>query len=296
MSIEQPEIYTHLGTREFLIAAIAEGAHLKQPSVPRRPTEWVRYRNITGAYFLSDAPQRDIATAYARGSTRLSGERIRQIIEATMRNIHKNCSPELQAQYPFEQIPLKKPFSRKMREHQSLGKTGASVSLARMLEAGVPLQEAKKSLDIPGSILSAHRRVLHNWGVDVPYLYRTLAEKNALIENLKNPNLTDQQIQELLDQINHYEVKSKLDDTAFLSVIKAARILGYRFWPRNFDILIRILELASIPFSKLQVPVKNGPQRGIHTYHLLATQHLQRFKEALSSTPELDRYLTNPPS
>lgn len=100
-SVENP-IYADPSTHEFLKDGIAEGAHLRIPNGIYSKT-WVRERNIIFCYYGARAYDSDIARIYRTPVWEITKTRYTAVM-----HFWGNCSPELQARYPWESILLNK--------------------------------------------------------------------------------------------------------------------------------------------------------------------------------------------
>ena len=96
----------------FLREAASEGADKK---LPRGLTEeqWGRRKDIGKAYsYLVSMTEEELGRIYGRSEEEpLTRERIRQIHNAFIVNLHNNSSPNLQSKFPLEEIFVKKPLS-----------------------------------------------------------------------------------------------------------------------------------------------------------------------------------------
>lgn len=111
---KEPSTYAHSITHEFLKSALADGAQNIQHSWNSRwaihylnPTLWAKRLNITGIYFGTSLTLDEIGQRYGD----ISSEAIRQIIEKSIHDLHRNSSPETQTKFPLTSIPLAKPLS-----------------------------------------------------------------------------------------------------------------------------------------------------------------------------------------
>lgn len=103
MTENESAIYAHPRTHQFLVEALAEEAHLKQPPAVLEDF-WARQKNIVGCYYLTPVRGPTLATIYGISRQALNISKL-----SGMRHLHGNCSPELQDRFPFETIPLAKP-------------------------------------------------------------------------------------------------------------------------------------------------------------------------------------------
>lgn len=102
MTIETLTVaYAYEVAYQFLTAAIAEGAHRQLN--PRAFDTQARNRNILGTYFFTPVTLEGLGNIYG-----ITKERTRQIIEGEVKELWRNCSPEVQRQFPLSEIPLRK--------------------------------------------------------------------------------------------------------------------------------------------------------------------------------------------
>lgn len=105
-------VFAHERTKEFLKAAIKEGAFRLQydPFNPQEIEREVRRNNILGSFYMSNATLEQLGHIYGQNTQRrwILPEAIRQTINRRMRRAWED-SPNLQSQFPWEEIPIGKP-------------------------------------------------------------------------------------------------------------------------------------------------------------------------------------------
>ncbi|MBI3485580.1 hypothetical protein HY025_01400 [Candidatus Daviesbacteria bacterium] len=285
---KEGQIFAHFETRTFLKLACAEGAHLIEPSNPN----WIRDRNITGAYFSSQGTYKDVAAAYAQGKKPLSHSRIGQIITWTIQQIHANSSPELQKQFPLEKIQLSKPRSLRSRQRISQALGGVSLSIAAGLEEGMTIQEAAVKAGLSEQQATSAKPILESWGYPVPHLKKRLRENRRIILGLKDLAASTEQLQELLNLVNLglYRKELTSDDPAISRVMDVIRQSGFKMLTRDFAEFIAVLESSQTPFRMLEKVVKTGAQQGIQRYYFIARQNTDLAIQAFLNSPQLQRF------
>lgn len=160
--------------KAFLREAIREGAYLERP---RRTSSagWSKQRKIGFRYAFQDIALEDLGTQY--GGTRNNTS---QTNHRFLDNIHKNSSPELQAKYPRNTIPDKKPVGKMSRERISASHGGISLRAKALLEKGISNpRQIQSRLNISSAATGSIRRVLETWGMELPLIrtsYKTIKE------------------------------------------------------------------------------------------------------------------------
>lgn len=166
-------------TEQFLKAALKDQAYLKLPTTARdrrdRESAWIKQRNSIGVYFGSPANKYDVARFVLGVTTRESG---RQVIEKGLKNLWTNCSPSIQAEYPWGSFSLNKPMSLKSRIQHSLSRGGKSVKIAGFVAEGKSHDQIREA-GYSTAQISHSRKILSTWGMEVP-------------PNPKPPTLTEQ--------------------------------------------------------------------------------------------------------
>ncbi len=110
--VERAPQYIDQKAKDFFVTAISEGAHFKLPNQQITQEQWVRRRNILGSYIASSATLEELAELYRKpDGTSTSRQNIQQTIQATIVQIHENCTTETLQKFPLAEINLHKPRS-----------------------------------------------------------------------------------------------------------------------------------------------------------------------------------------
>lgn len=285
-------VFTVPRMREFLKAAISEGAHLKTPSNTDEET-WVRDRNIAGIFFLSGARKTDLAKIYG-----LNRERVRQIIFEVTGNLFGNSTPSTRSLFPFEQLPQGNKVKKLPGEYNLLIRGGVGNRLIEMLEQEKTPSEILSQAHDGYSHHLMERRLLtlRDLGIDMPRIVNRRLENLQLAKMLQDPSLTDEEVQKLLDQVGRhfYQVYSQGENSVLIPVLRLVMEGGFHLPNPQLKLSIQVLEDAQIPVRDLPTKVKSGPRKGELTYHFMARIHKERALNVWENANNLQAFLENP--
>jgi len=248
--VQEPQGF--LGTQEFLKTAIAEGADIKKPKMISESV-WRRNIDITWLYCETDKTQEEIKEMFT-----LSRERVRQIIDITTQRLWNNSSLQTQALFPLEQLVLRKPLSVKSKERHSLVRGGLSVFIRNELDAGKSIEQIRGEAGLSMESIGDSRRVLKGWGRHVPYfIHNTHPQTIELEKKLINAK-TDEEKQELLNQITRsfYDKHAKGESPLLVSVKTAITEVGFRPSLTGIVNFVKSLQSKSFPVRELKRLVK----------------------------------------
>lgn len=278
---ERPQVYPYARpeTYEFLQAAIAEGAHLEFPANPNKASNWVRERNIAGVYFGSPATLQEIGDIYV-----VSRERIRQVINVFLKQLHSRCSEEVQERFPLEKIvhPVSKPISEEVRDRQSRVQGGKRLEIRSLVASGVvnPDEIASKLGMRQGRVRTALKSLrkrglapdsnLNRW----PYILDGIEKA-----------VTDEEIAGLLGRINSSTIARHPE--CFITIGDVANIAGFRFRRDKLKEFIGELNEAGIPFASIEFWFKDG--KSGRSYYILRKQ-VERVRAVLESSEKLKEF------
>ncbi len=276
-------------SREFLKLAFIEGAHLTRP--PRMsPERWVEKRNIFGTYILSQANFTQVGRIYG-----ISRELVRLISAEVFARIWTNSSPDLQAQFPY--IVLDKAMAYRSKEWLLLkGNLGSRI--VEMLEQGQTPDQIRLQFPSPQprQKATAVLKMLREMGFDIQRMKNINTENPKIGQELQRTDLSDQEVQQLLDQIvrgNDFSEKKLGDSITMIKALLKAAGFHYKI-DRDAQLFYNALAEAGIPMAKVENVVKNGPQKGTRFYYIIASQHIDRAVTALKANPNLVKFLEDP--
>lgn len=297
---EKSIIYADPKTHEFLKTAIDDGAidrTLEEIRHSRFRETGFRNMNIVGIYYASPAVYRDIAAIYPGFQSR---QNVRRRIERTIAKIWKNCSPEVQKEFPLTEIKVRKPFGRKTRERSSRAKGGPAYSVARFLEerGTATAEEIREKFELTSTQLNSVRGVLRGWGLEVPYTNRGKQMiENRRLEKVLQKSSDDLEIQRALDKANFVFCRnqSQGENSLLRSISKTARMSNLHFHLKNSALLAEVLIEAGIPLTRKSREVKSSRQAGVvQNYYYIIARHQERALEVFKQSPNLDRFRENP--
>lgn len=295
--VETPE-----ETRNFLKAAIAEGAHL---IVSPRISEdrWIRSRNIIGSYYGSIASLEDLGNNYKVTRhgiiTPVSKQAIEQTLTKGMRLLWDNCSDETKQRLPFDQIPLYKPkltLNRSLNE--SLNKGGVTVNAVRMFQEGQTPEQISQALGLAPSELKIVFDRVSRWGVQISDILTQREKRDALVKTFQDPKVDDKALQSAYSQVKRGALLTSLlvgENPILLSLFKLLREAGYRVDTRGLAAIAYTLE-TQIPIGQTEpYEVKSGKHAGqILIYYFVAATQRERIIEVARDIPSLARFWKDP--
>lgn len=277
-------------SREFLKQAFAEGTHLITP--PRTsPERWIINRNMFGTYILSRATRDEVGQMYG-----ISRERVRQINAEVLLRIWSNSSSELKQQFPEVYSTFNKNPKYRPSEWILLA-DGLGSKIVEALEQGQNPDQIRLQFAYGrdrGKATAALKQ-LRKIGFDIPKLLKVPGERSRIKAQLQNPDLFDEEIQNLLDQVERRDVQALLaSGDAIVGVRDLLISCGFHYKADRAQPFYDVLIGSGIPLGMVEWIVHKGPQKGKSYYHIIASRHRQRAEEALKNDPRLTRFLENP--
>ena len=245
------------------------------------PERWITHKNIFGAYILSHATLDEVGKIYG-----ISRERVRQINEEVLEklSLDKKLSLYKKSEYrPKEWLLVK----------DSLGS-----DIVGMLEQGLSPEQIKLQFEQGLSRSQAIKtlKMLRELDFNIERIPSAAGEFLRIQQQLLEPDLSDEKIQQLLNQINTSRGMDVLIKSGSIIYIRElARSAGIHAPKFSGDRLAQnIIKDSKIPVGECTLVVLNGPQKGDHIYRFIAAQHNARAENALKSNPALARFLENP--
>lgn len=286
--VSKEHIFAYPRTRQFIQAAIAEGAHLKNP-VRVGEDAWIRQRNMVGAYFASDATLEGLASVMGR----ITRERVRQIIKRGMANLWKMSSPDLQQKFPLDSIPLDKPRSLADRVANSLRHANSPMAqVLAGLEVGEPINQIVQEHGVSSSSLANIRQSVKKIGIEIPYQNRTREQNYWLAQMLAQA--TDKNlIKSLLTDVKprFCQVYSQGENRCLIPVTALARESGYHFRNDATGEFVAALKEADIPIFSYENKLKRGRNKGtVLRHYYLTTPFREGAGTAFENTKSLDKF------
>ena len=150
--------------KPFLKEAFKEGTHRIRPPRVSEP-QWLRRIMIGVVYndIGSSATLQELADENG-----VSRQRIGQINDDFLKNLHNSCSPELQGRYFLDELlTARKPWSQKSKDKASESQKIVSLKIKAQIEAGVTDREKiSNNTGISRSIIRGlARTTLRGWGI-----------------------------------------------------------------------------------------------------------------------------------
>jgi hypothetical protein len=279
MSALDPEM------RAFLMDIIAEGA-MQEP--PRHVGKnWDHNLQLTFYYFLSDLTEQELGKLFSPDKP-ITRQAVNQTVERTVKQLWSHASAEVQQKYDVETFQTRRfPAQAKIQE--------LTEQLLRLQKEGKSPKQIRQELKASQSHLYAVRKkVREQTDSNMPdQEYRASKIQGLwLAKEIRNTAADDiARIQELLNQVDISSL-NKYPSEMQLALANFQELIPTHNGNKTFQELVVRLQEAGIPVVVLKATVKNGDQAGIHRYHLLARQHLERAKQVLNQDPKLEKYRT----
>ncbi len=191
---------------------------------------------VADDYFNTPLSAKDIGEKYFGTDSYVYGRR-----DIAVRLLHQYSPEDLQAQYPLEELRLAKPRTgwAKVKSSISRGtgvdkiiqsvKTGATAQ-GVMLEFGLTIEEA-----------SSRRRLLRELNINIPHQLVGLDIAREINEALKEPQMSDERAQELLDKLRMSFYRHNVGPSGCLMTLKElVTEAGFRYrnnQTRHFEVL-----------------------------------------------------------
>lgn len=155
--------------------------------------KWEQRWDITGKYIGTGMTLDEVGRDY--NTTR---ENARQRVKTGVRQWHDIQTPEVKSDHPLSSFKYNKPLSLASRRRHSIANGGASIKVEQALAEGKSIEQIREGLT--ADQFYGVRATLHAWGiVEIPYIVPILQR----FERLRNPDLSDEEKQEVLDSIEH---------------------------------------------------------------------------------------------
>ena len=272
-------------TLDFLADATPTFRYLQTPWPPRHnnltETIWQRNYTIAGRYFGTDATLSEIAN-----DEHISRERIRQIAKAVVKALYRNSNLAVQYLHRPDRFDFDKSHTLEGRQKKSQQRGGRSFQIAELVSQGMSSPEIKDTLGLSSASLCNARRILKDWGINLPTEKELYQEK---VEKLIDPDLSDAEAQKILDTItkSNYSNCSRGEEPVLIPVSRVARCAGLLFTSRDIKFFYSILRKSGIPASSVarQKTNKNaGRQVIVTSYYFIRSLDTDRAAATLKQS------------
>lgn len=249
-------IYAEVKTHQFMVSAIAEGAHLKRP---KRYTaeQWTRAGNMTAIYEGTWLALHDIGNNFGYRARNNKREGPRHVITNYLRHLRENCSVQLQEKYPWSEIKVGKPHTPKFPKSRGEKQDHASYIFARL--------RAKSQ--------ATESRIVRN--------HRKRAEVLAALarEDFKAAH----------EGVTDAFVWANRD--LFVSLGEVAKSISLSTDPKKYRLYAQTLDDNGFLLKRVEHDLHHGKNAGSHVirYYLFREQ-LKDAGNILSSDPQLDKF------
>ena len=169
--------------------------------------------------------------------------------------------------------------------------------IVELLEQGLSADQIKSRFEIGPKRIQAVKalKMLREMGFNIKRVKDSPGEYLRIAQKLMREDLTDEETQVLLDQINGARgIEVLRASGVIISVRDFLLSAGFHFplfkQQHFYDALID----AGIPLGITESIVQSGPQKGKRYYFFIAARHKKRAEKALKENPDLERFLENP--
>lgn len=257
---------------------------------------WIRTWEITGLYLGTD---RSLEAIGSNEKFRLTRERVRQIINDCLNQLHQIAPEEIKIRFPLDSLGLK---NRRAVEHlrNLVRKRNRSIiQVEQLLQEKKSIREIRTSLGLTSTQLSHMRGVLRRWGIELPYQLEGYSQEyRQKLGKLKDPTLSCEESQRTLDIITHsaYRRISKGDNPLILPISKVAKKAGLFISRRDVVFLATILKKAQIPTGQATsfYQEKTSGKQKFHRYHFVPRGKVEEARHLFETHPQLERFRQNP--
>ncbi|KKQ66020.1 MAG: hypothetical protein US86_C0007G0065 [Candidatus Daviesbacteria bacterium GW2011_GWA2_38_24] len=276
--------YVDKYTRRFLQTMYSEG--MMRELEQKNP----RLAEIGDAYFNQGQSINAIGGQYG-----LTRERIRQLKDNYIRNLHKLGDPYLQNLYPLEWIPKVVKGAPSLLFKRATDRSDLTAQIASMIKQRASREDILSLLGENPVKLHKVFQNLKRWGIDYSSISAGVDTK-ALLEKIqeeKNPT----RLRELFRQVTRraYVVGTTGENPVLIALSKIAREAGFRFkWlPTEFITAIDNEELRDdqvVPVGNLKY-VRSGGKQKVSNVYFTKTELTERAQQRWFVEPELRKYL-----
>jgi len=254
--------------------------------------QWERDWEITGEYLGTDKILEEIGR-----EREISRERVHQIVKRRIGQLHQIQNAEVKSEFSLDQFSYHKPLPVSLRRRRSEARGGLSARIEKALLEGKTIPQIEEELK-PRQISNA-RKALRGWGIEIPYEYNHILPR---IEKLRDPGLTDEEKQKLLDSVGHkhnsvLKVLSSGEEPLTIPVSRIGWQAGLFFRVDKVNFIYALLRSKGVPASSFShfVRSREGNREKIRrTYYFICASDRDRAIEIINSTKELDQYRVNP--
>lgn len=256
-------------TREFLLAADREGTVDKyfEPSVqPKGSNTKARNWNMTVSYFATSRTHEEIGRIFAVNTR----ERVRQIINATLVQVWRLSSADLQQQFPIGQIPRNKVGVTNQRIASGLKRGDVIPKIADLSRRGLSYEMIKQTTGATDGVMSNAREKFN-----VPYSERFL-NPIKIEQQMRDKSLTPQEVEKLWKNTSYGNVSRLRRKRLVLSVLELLNKAGLRISSSKYQEIMANLEEAEVKVGRFSVMGK--------TYYFIRSVDLETAVEVFSLT------------
>lgn len=218
-------------------------------------------------YYFSPLSLEDLGRKY--GCTR---QNVQRIIEGTIGALWRSSSPELQSQFPLEELKTGK-----------LKVSKDSYRIAELLESGLSFDQVARTLGVPlPKVWESHKR-LERLGVLSRDQQHTARER--IVENIRL-------LEEAEDKGEVERLIGQLAGCTDVPVIRLRSVTeGFYYAPSEAKRFVNVLRSAGVAVG--EVELRRGG-KVVGRYYYVRTRDLSQARIALAESSDLERFRRNP--
>lgn len=257
----------------FATEVIRRGNHLFVPLGGQSSEARDRTQKATTLHLFTNATHEEIGTTLDN-----TKQRSLKIVVAAYNRLYEHADLDLKEKYDQSGFSFRKPYTLSSRIRLSRAKGGKSYELYKLIQEG---KSAKEIVGMTNSVdhsLSAQRKILKDFGIEVPYKQK-MYELKLLFPKLLEPETTPEEKQNILDQLPMTVLHRNYTGVVKLSDIFNELKISVSGRHPKLQVIVEYLKSSGIPVVLLERNTKKYPQR----YGFIAEVDRGQVKELLAS-------------
>lgn len=251
----------------------------------QKPKHWGRMFEIVGAYLGTEQSLEEVGREFG-----LTRQRICQIARKGVRVMYAAQNQDIRDKYPWESFDFNKPLGVSNFRKISEAGGGTSCRVEELYLLGYTLDEIARVMGKDVCQISQVRGILRGWGVNLPYKFAPVLPR---FEQLRNPKLTDEDKQRLLDSIKvngALAVLSSGENPLVVAVSNVGDQAGLYIKYSKASIIYDVLRRNGVPASTFSETVNNNGKKRYRSHYFIHTADIKRAIEVIKGASELDEY------
>lgn len=276
---QESRLYAHPKTQQFLLEAIAEGAHLKTPE-RSNDQAWARKLNVLRIYYGTSATQYQIGEMLGLPG-KDKRQRVQQLLSKGILQLWNNCSGEVKARHPRAEIKLR--ASKRSAEDRSRIRGGKLAEVKALFMQGESLEEIAKQT---GKTIAYVKHQLRKSSLVPESNY----ERTKRLLDAIRVAASNEEIKQIFEQIKD-KTFAQSHRELFVPIKNLAGQIGFRFDPRELKDFVKVLKDADIPYLSLNIEIRSGKKTGeILKYYFVLARQVPEVAGVFLNTRELEKF------